>query len=89
MDLTVSYHVVENMNSRTAEQGTAEYRSEKKFRSVGKCVQHPDAKLTTRCWNRSKDIRRLKRWMTGFLSSWSRPAGGCRFLANQNFWHSP
>ena len=26
---TMSYHVVENMNSRTAEQGTAEYRSEK------------------------------------------------------------
>ncbi len=28
---TMSYHVVENMNRRTAEQGTAEYRSEKHF----------------------------------------------------------
>jgi hypothetical protein len=26
---TISYHIVENMNRRTAEQGTAEYRSEK------------------------------------------------------------
>ena len=26
---TISYKVVENMNSRTAEQGTTEYRSEK------------------------------------------------------------
>jgi hypothetical protein len=31
MDLTVSYQVIENMNRRTAEQGTAEYRSEKHF----------------------------------------------------------
>ena len=28
---TISYLVVENMNSRTAEQGTAEYRSEQIF----------------------------------------------------------
>ncbi len=28
-DSTISYQVVESMNSRTAEQGTAEYRSEK------------------------------------------------------------
>ncbi|MGB6281343.1 MAG: hypothetical protein WBG91_14110, partial [Syntrophobacteria bacterium] len=30
-DSTISYQVFENMNSRTAEQGTAEYRSAKHF----------------------------------------------------------
>jgi hypothetical protein len=34
--LTISYHVIENMNRRTAEQGTAEYRSEKHFLILSK-----------------------------------------------------